>query len=70
MLKLKLNVSSKEAFIMGAISAAGQVVISEIYRTYVDIDPFAGVRNKIKVKKRKKQFEKLIAQTDLKRELA
>lgn len=60
------KVTNKEAFIMGAVSALGQVVVSEVYRTYVDIDPFAGVRTKIKQKKRKKEFDKIMAQTNLK----
>lgn len=70
---MKLNIfkaTNKETFIMGAVYALGQVAVSEIYRTYVDIDPFSGVRAKIKSKKRKKEFDKLIAQTNLKEELA
>lgn len=66
---MKLNifkVTNKEAFIMGAATALGQVLVGEIYRTYVDIDPFKGVRTKIKQKKRKKEFDKIMAQTNLK----
>lgn len=70
---MKLNifkVTNKETFIMGALYALGQVAVSEAYRTYVDIDPFAGVRSKIKSKKRKKEFDRLMEQINLKEELA
>ena len=70
---MKLNLiktTNKEAFVLGALTTLGQIAVSEIYRTYVDIDPFKGVRTKIKVKKRKKEFDKLMAQTNLKEELA
>lgn len=69
-MKLNLRLGSKEAFIAGMLSAAGQCLVSEVYRTYVDIDPLAGMRRKIKVRKRKKEFDKLMAQTNLKEELA
>ena len=67
-MKLKINLSSKEAFIAGVFSAIGQCLVSEIYRTYVDIDPTAGIRNKIKERKRKKQFDNILTQIDLKSE--
>ena len=69
-MKLNLRLGSKEAFIAGMLSAAGQCLVSEVYRTYVDLDPMSGVRARMKVKKRKKEFDKIMAQTNLKEELA
>lgn len=67
-MKLNLRLGTKEAFIAGALSAVGQVIVSEVYRTYVDIDPFAGVRSKMKIKKRRQLFDNIMKQTDLKGE--
>lgn len=69
-MKLNLRLNSKEAFIAGALSAFGQVLVSEAYRTWVDIDPFAGTRSKMKIKKRKQLFNHIMQQTNLKEESA
>lgn len=69
-MKLNLRLGNKEAFIVGALSALGQVMVSEVYRTYVDIDPLAGLRSKMKVKKRKQLFNNIMKQTNLKEESA
>lgn len=67
-MKLNIRLGSKEALAAGALSALGQVIVSEVYRTYVDIDPFAGVRNRMKMKKREKLFNRMMPQIDLKKE--
>lgn len=69
-MKLNVRLSSKEALVVGALSALGQCVVSEVYRTYVDIDPLAGWRSKMKVKKRKQLFNNIMKQTNLKEESA
>ena len=69
-LKLKIGVPSKEALVTGMLMAAGECVVSEIYRTYIDIDPIKPIRDKIKAKQSKKRFDKIMAQTNLKEESA
>ena len=43
-------------------------LLLEFYRTYVDLDPLSGIRAKMKAKKRKKEFDNIIMQIDLKSE--
>lgn len=67
---IKMIKPGKEAFVLGMLSAAGQVLVSEAYRNYVELDPLSGIRQKVKIKQRKKSFDKIMAQTNLKEELA
>lgn len=56
-------------FLEGALPAVGGAVINECYKIYTAIDPTWEVRFKLGAKKRKKQFDNLMKQTNLKEEL-
>ena len=69
-MKFKLHVPSKEAFMTGLMMEVGAVVVKEMYDIYKDIDPLKDVRQKMKAKRRKKEFDHIMAQTNLKGDLA
>lgn len=52
-----------EHFLLGAVGALGTALVQETYRAYRCLDP---VTTAIKAKQRKKRFDNIIAQTDLK----
>lgn len=58
------------SFLIGATTALGSALVQETYKTYSAIDPMWDLRYKLAVKKRKKQFNKMMEQTNLKEELA
>lgn len=58
------------SFLIGATTALGGALVQETYKTYAAIDPMWDLRYKLAVKKRKKQFNNLMKQTNLKEELA
>lgn len=61
-----MRVKYIERFLLGAIGALGTVVIQESYRMYRTVDP---VTKMFKERKRKKKFDNIISQTDLKGDL-
>lgn len=52
-----------ERFLLGAVGALGTALVQETYRAYRCLDPVTTI---IKEKQRKKRFDNIIAQTDLK----
>ena len=64
------KVKLMNSFLIGATTALGTAIVQETYRTYTAIDPMWEVRFKLGRRKRKKQFDHLMEQTNLKGELA
>lgn len=54
----------------GALPAVGGAVINECYKMYTAVDPTWDLRFKLGAKKRQKQFNNIMKQTNLKEELA
>ena len=61
-----MRVRCIERFLLGAIGALGTVVIQESYRMYKSVDPVSKI---LEERKRKKRFDSIISQTDLREDL-
>lgn len=67
MIQKEIGKTLAKRFVEGFAVSTGMSIGQELYKLYEAIDPLYDVRMKMKKAKRKKRFDKMIAQTDLKK---